>query len=70
MLEFSLSVSPAFFCTLWYDIRCSKADISQLSLPHRTETKKWKKEKLKCKNGYAQKYRSAVQESVESVLET
>ena len=27
-------------------------------------TKKWKTEKLKCKNGYAEKYRSAVRESV------
>ena len=37
-----------------YDMRCyfnvrSKADMSQLNLPHGTNTKKWKTEKLKIK---------------------
>jgi len=36
----------------------SKADTSQLNLPHGTDNKKWKTEKLKSKKktGYAQKY--------------
>ena len=44
-----------------YDTRCrfnvrSKADMSQLSLLHGNDGKKWRKtEKLKSKNGYAQK---------------
>jgi len=37
----------------------SKAD--RLNLPHETKNKKeQKKEKLKCKNGYAQKYQQTV----------
>jgi len=40
----------------------SKADMSQLNLPHGSNQtkKKWKREKLKSKNGYAQKYRQRV----------
>jgi len=38
-----------------------KADMRQLNLPHGTKTKKWKTEKLKVKNGYAQKYQQTVQ---------
>ena len=38
-----------------------KADMRQLNLPHGTKTKKWKTEKLKVKNGYAQKYQPTVQ---------
>jgi len=47
-----------------YHTRCyfnvsSKAD--RLNLPHETKNKKKrKKEKLKCKNGYAQKYQQTV----------
>jgi len=37
----------------------SKAEVSQLSLLHRT-TEKWKTEKPQLKNGYAQKYRQTV----------
>ena len=33
----------------------SKADLSQLNLPHGNDNKKCKTEKLKSKNGYAQK---------------
>jgi len=43
-----------------YNTRCyfnvrSKADMSQLSLPHGNDNYKVKTEKLKSKNGYAQK---------------
>jgi len=48
------------FGTIRYDTGCcfnvrSKADMSQLNLPHGTDNKKCKTEKLKSKNGYAQK---------------
>ena len=57
-----------------YDMRCcfnvcSNADINQLNLPHGTKNLKWKKEKPKSKNGYAQNIGKQSGESVESVME-
>jgi len=56
------------FSTIRYEMRCLfnvrlEADMGQLNLPHGTKNyRKWKKNKLKSKNGHGQKYRWTVRE--------